>query len=420
MGLATSDHPHALSYDQEQVETYKKIVDALSKAAPGARAMIARQQLSARYPALIQAFETIVARKQVNTVLFISVHPHVRETRLAATARLAGWQPVLVHLGDPKYNPADFFSFHQKCENLPALVLATWLFPGPLQHIFSLRGDQAYALAALKNTPTVVDLYDTCTGMSSVPSSCHALERETLRLADGITHRDLRVRYLEKYYGYEVPSKGVLLHDPLGKLPADLPKRDRDGEIRVVSTGWIGSGDSSAVRVIGALCAGGVHVHVYFNPLQNPNDPSLAEYARLARESSYFHIEEQVYGDEYWRQLSRYDYGLSINERDLFQEPFTDYTRDYIAGCGSSRLMDYIQRGLGVIISPALRFQALLARHHASTMVEATREFLKNPRPALSAGLERSRERPLDSITVKAAAKRLRPFYRAVARGGAQ
>lgn len=415
MATGTAGGPRPLSYDEQQADLLRRTAAVLRQAPMADRALIAQQQLTPHYPSLALFFRSIPKEQLAKTVLFVSTQPHMRETRLAVAARLAGWDPVLVHLEPAKYNPASLFRFHQKVDNLPALALATWLFPGPLQHVFALRGDHAYVFASIKTTRMILDLYDTGAGMKGVSVECHALEREALRQSDAITHRDLRIRYLQKHYGYEIPAAGMLLHDPLVKLPANLPTRKPDGEIRVVSTGWIGEGDSSALRVARALCAGGVHLHVYFNPLQNPRDANLAEYDKLAKASPYFHIEKQVFGDDYWRQLGRYDFGLSINERDIFGERYADYTPDYIAGCGSSRLMDYVQRGLGVIISPGLKFQSLLARHYAPTTVTATSAFLADPKPALVEALARRRERSLDSITVEGAAKRLGRLYDAVA-----
>ena len=74
--------------------------------------------------------------------------------------------------------------------------------------------------------------------------------------------------------------------------------------------------------------------------------------------------------------------------------------------------------GLGVIISPGLKFQWFLARRYARVVVPATREFLNNPRPALESALQekaRARTRSFSAITTRGAARRLGEFYLKVA-----
>jgi hypothetical protein len=400
-----------MTYDEQQAQIFAQVLAVLRKVRPADRRTLARLQLTQAMRELVEFFDRIPKPQLAKTVLFVSVQPHMREARLAAAAKLAGWDPVLLHFGATKYPRERYFRYFAQFNDLAMLALATWLFPGALQHIFVLRGDHAQVLCALKNSRTVLDIYDTGSGMKSVPLILRGLERDAIRLADGITHRDLRIRYLEKLYGYTLPKHNVLIHDPAGEALARPARRDGDREIRVVSTGWIGSGDSSAVRIAQALCRGGVHLHVYFNPNQKPDDPTLKEYAALAAESPYFHIEPQVFGEAYWEHLLRYDFGLSINERDVFGEPYADYTADYIAGCGSSRLMDYVQAGLGVIHSPGLKFQSLLARHYAPALVPADVAFLKSPYATLEAALTRRRTKSLQSIQLPAAAKRLGEFY---------
>ena len=159
----------------------------------------------------------------------------------------------------------------------------------------------------------------------------------------------------------------------------------------------------------------GIHVHLYLNPHQDVNHPDIAPYRQLRAENPCFHLEPPVYGADYARRIRSYDFGLAISERFIFDEPSTFYTPDYLRGCGSSRLTDFIQLGLGVIVSPQFRFQHYWARRYATATVPATRELLADPLPMLRAALAAKRPLALSPITVQGVSARLGKFYERVA-----
>lgn len=348
------------------------------------------------------------------TVLFVSFQPHSRESRLAKCAQLAGFEPLLVYCGKTNFSLDIHFRMHVRVKGYFQLILTTWFFQGPILHIFALHGDLAYNFLRAKTRPTVVDLYDTCSGFVKASNLSKNRERKVIQLADGMIHRDLRVKYLEKLYGYKMPHFNVFISDPLIELQPHPVKLKKENGIHVVSIGWVDEKDNSVLRIATALCQACVHVHVYFNPFQRNRTSSMERYLLLQENSKYFHIEEPVYGNSYWRHLKQYDFGLSVFEPHFFQEEQDSYTIDYLKGCGSSRLMDYINAGLGIIISPSLEFQFFLARRYALTVVEMTHEFLKNPKPILETSLYNktfNRSRNLKAITIKEASQRLKKFY---------
>ena len=393
-----------------------RLVQLLLRVPPAARPGFARQHLLPAYVGVAQHFAALPPDQRARTVLFVSMQPHYRETRIADAARASGWNTLLLHHGPCRYDTARHFSFAARVEDLSQLALAVWLFPGALAHVFALRGDHALLLCATKNRPMVVDLYDTCAGFLSATAGEKAAERHALSFADGITMRDLRVKYLERLHDYTLPAERVFIHDPpsdQNTSPEPLP-REPDDPIRVVSVGWADGGEHSFLRISHAFCAAGIHVHLYLNPHQNINDPDVASYRELQRENPCFHLEPPVYGADYSRKIRGYDFGLAISERFIFEEPSTNYTPDYLAGCGSSRLTDFIQLGLGVIVSPQFRFQHYWARRYATTTVLATRELLADPLPILRAALAARRPLKIDSITVQGVSARLGRFYERV------
>jgi hypothetical protein len=287
-----------------------------------------------------------------------------------------------------------------------------------LVHVFAEHGSQALPLCHFKHRKVVLDLFDTCSGQRFQPPDHAGNERTALASADAVVHRDLRSHYLRRFHGYTLPEHNLFLLDPLAEATAAAPRiRDEDA-IRVVAVGWTGDQDTSIMQTCQALCAGGIHVHVY--PF--PAIASVAPYHRLRQlYPEYFHLHDPVFGPEYHEHLRRYDFGLLPCEQYIFDETSTRYTADYLSGCGSSRLMDYIQAGLGIIISPDRKFQYACVRRYATCAVLSDLELLRNPRAKLSEALQRKITVPaskLDSITIPAASARLGTFYDQVRQTG--
>src|SRR6266496_2869289 len=119
--------------------------------------------LSFSFPAAAKILDNIPPDRLQNCVLFISLRPHTRETRLAQAARIAGWDPILVYAGgDLKYDASKFFRLHARVGGLFRLLWVTWFFRGPLVHVFAPDGAQAFLLCKAKAGPLVLDINDTC------------------------------------------------------------------------------------------------------------------------------------------------------------------------------------------------------------------------------------------------------------------
>lgn len=354
------------------------------------------------------------------TVLFVSKNLHSREPRMAEAACLAGWHPLIVYIGNPKYNPDDYFQFHAQVKSTFQMIMAIWLFRGPLIHLFTWGGHEGYLVCNAKTCPVILDIYDTFSGLTRVPDKLKLDEKIAIRLADGMTHRDLRVKYLHEIYNYSLPKYNILIPDLLPDVHNfQIPQR-LDHDIHIVSTGTLGglgNPDNMIVRSIKSLCESGIHVHIYC-PHDSFSNPDMQDYLMLQHRFFNLHIEPPIFGNSYWEQLSQYDFGLAIFEPLTFSESPTMYTSDYLENCGSSRLMDYIQMNLGVILSPGLKFSYFLASRYASVVVPATQEFLNNPRPILEQALKQKSDgakNNLHAITTKGVASRLGDFYVKVA-----
>lgn len=392
---------------------------AVLRCTPSTKRRLARA-FSFRFPTVAKALDAIPANRLEKCVLFLSLRPHTREVKFAEAARLAGWEPILVYAGDIKFDPGKYFPVHARIGGLLQMLLISWFFRGPLIHLFAPDGAQAYLLCASKICPLILDINDTCKShlLQSLPRVWEQCERDAIRASDGMTHRDLRVKYLHELYDYPLPRHNMLAVD-VGQEKSPVSSQiKRNGEIRVVSVGWVGKGDNSILRTIRAFCADGIHVHMYTNPFQRDTDPEMEDYWKLQKQSEFFHFEQPVFGDAYWEHLSRYDFGLSVCEPLVFGETPVSVTIDSLHGAGSSRLTDYILAGLGVVISPGLRFQWFLARRYAEVVVPVTSEFLNGPRAVLESALRQKAEagrKNHSMITTKGVARRLGAFYSKVA-----
>lgn len=385
------------------------------------RAEFARAVLEQACPQLVQSFATLPPEVRARSVLFLSIVTHSREIRLAEAARQAGWTPILVTLNQPKFNVRDHFHIAHVVQNHLLLMLAQWLFPGPIVHLFTPFGDQAALYLTYKTKPVILDIYDPCSEFKNEPIQRHMLERWCIANADGFVYRDLRIRYLIRQRGYERPRRSIFLHDPLWHLPEGIEphrKPHTPGEIHVVSIGWVGGGDCSMLRVFQILSAHQIHVHLYFNLHQFQGHPDATDYYRLQYMTPYFHIEDQVYDDDYWRMLTRYDYGTAVTDRLAMEEPFDNIAPEAIEGCGSSRVADFISAGIGVIHHPGQRFQHSLARRYGTGVVNADASFFRDPRSVLQRAMNNQFEYSLDrfsAVDIQGVSQRLGEFYQCMA-----
>lgn len=400
-----------------EAEIVQRLLTLLGKVPTQDRTRFARAQLAASHQATLRAFDAIPAHRRTRAVLYLSTNSHAREARLAKAARLAGWDPYLVCNGHPKYDANAVFNHTVEVPDLISQVLLSWAFPGRVVHGFALRGDHIAPHCILKRDRFVVDLYDTGEGSLLLSPELVSLEKLGIEHSDGITHRDLRLGRLRHHRNYKLPPHNILIHDPIEPQVLAAPETESNSEIHVISTGWIGTGDNSLLRTIRALTAGGIHVHIYFNPFQDPTSQELSCYRELASCEPKLHIHKQVYGDEYWSELRKYHFGLAISEKLLFGEDLLENTRDAFETCGSSRVADYIQAGIGVIYSPQMKFIKSLAQRYAATAVPAGPELLDNPHDCLAHAYSQRRSRDCASITTTGISPRLGRFYQAITSG---
>lgn len=309
------------------------------------------------------------------SVIFLSNIIHTRHKRIADAIGSNNWDPIIVSINKPDVL-LNYQYFNAK--NIFQLYLIFIIYPGKLVHYFASIGSEAYFFTRLKNNFIILDIYDTVTGIQNAEPILKYREKYAIEHSKAILHRDLRIHFLKKLYNYKLPAFNILIPDFIEKSISNKIKNN--DEIHVVSIGSIGAeGDDDMIyRISKILCEKKIHVHV-FEPRYTFNEPKTRKYKILSESNSYFHIENPIYGDLFKEKIRTFDYGLNIYEPFLFNEKPKQYTIDYLRGCGSSRLSDYIELGLGTIVTPGFDYQIFLAKRYSQRYVLADQSFLENP-----------------------------------------
>jgi len=341
------------------------------------------------------------------TVMLISNNIHTRHKRIADGIILNNWEPIIVSVIKPE-NSVDYKYFNAK--NRFQLYLIFILFPGKLVHYFAAIGSEAFYFTKLKNNFIILDIYDTVSGIQNADPILKYREKYSIQHSKAICHRDLRIKYLKNSYNYKLPNYNILIPDFIDKISVSREKNNH--EIHVVSVGSIGvEGDDDMIyRISKILCDQKIHVHI-FEPRFTFNEPKTRMYKNLSETNSFFHIEKPLYGNAFKEKLSTYDFGLNIYEPFLFNEIPKQYTIDYLRGCGSSRLSDYIELGLGTIVTPGFEFQTFLAKRYSSKCVLADDVFLDNPLKILESKLHRNNNINIKFMSKENVSRRLHIFY---------
>src|SRR5215831_13347285 len=113
--------------------------------------------------------QSIASNDRTKMILLVSLHRHTREIRVANAAVSAGWTPVLLYTGTLKYRPEDHFRYHARLRSRFEVVLFTWLFPNNPVHVFGWLPQEAFIFSVTKAGPVIIDYYDICSTMLTMP-----------------------------------------------------------------------------------------------------------------------------------------------------------------------------------------------------------------------------------------------------------
>jgi hypothetical protein len=313
-------------------------------------------------------------------VTFVSDYPGWREMKLAYGLKRAGWDVTLLRLKDwatasgKQSLELDYSSFHDVRHfqsSWEALEMAhqagTRVF-----HNFS-HFDYQTSIRLLRNKPgrVVFDFYDNPFSIhDGLPVSRQKKQEDEdwrfcIENADAICARDLQLQYRRKELGIG-RHKPLILFAEYCWNDTPLPERRADAEIHIVQIGWmgletLGEMDTGCYRIFEKFVDAGCHLHIYRHPVY-PSfgsaafEAAFADYIALGRKTGRVHLHQTVGPEKLNEELAKYDFGAGVSNGMSFSIPWSNQNVARLPFCGSSRMFDYLDAGLGLILHEKLRF----------------------------------------------------------------
>jgi hypothetical protein len=307
-------------------------------------------------------------------VVFVAEKPSWREAKLAYGLMRAGWEVILLRRYQPSFTDASDFAEVQTFSSPVHAVELAHKQKAALFHVFAPSCDSSVA-ALVRNKPgrVITDFYD---DLFSIAHRMPALERKfshdiaqqefCLAHTDAIVSRDLQLQYHRRYRPVG-RGRPLLLFPEYCWDREPLPPLRSDGETHVVQIGWMGferrgEQDVGAFPIIRAFVEAGCHFHIYLHPNFPPLGSLLfrnvfQDYLALEERTGRLHLHSTVPPQQLVHELTRYDFGFNmINGLSLPGTPWSHSNPARSPYCGSSRLFDYLDAGLGMIVDGALSY----------------------------------------------------------------
>lgn len=372
-------------------------------------------------------------QKRQRRVVFVAEVPLRREPKFAYALKRAGWEVVLLHRQPLKFkNLNDFGEIHRYASPWHAVELAHAAKP-QIVHVFANHFDTTTkCIVDHKWSPVVVDFYDIFEGIADASPEIQcshaldiALQKYCITHADGVCCPDLQLQYNRRASGLARGKPTILF--PNYCWDRDPMSERKSGEIHIVQSGWthletLGFSDIGCFQIVHELVTAGCHFHLYCHPSyrldrRHFNDV-FRDYITLGNETGRVHFHEPVPTDQLIEELSRFDYGLNMQNAASFGMEWRHENPRWLPLLASGRLFDYLDAGLGMLVDRILKFNWYLFRT-SGALIDGT--ALLHSGQILDRLAERpNRERLLKArraLSVERQIHRLIAFYDAVSHG---
>ena len=364
-------------------------------------------------------------------VVFISERPLRREAKFAYALKRAGWDVVLLQRYAPNVNDFSDFCDVQTFSSPWEAVELAHRTKARVFHSFSASYDNT-SVCLVENKPgrVIVDLYDYFYGISDgLPAmrERHALDIAKqsfcIENADAVCSPDMQLQYRRRETN--IARDKLILHFPNYCWDRDpLPEPRRDDEIHVVQIGWMGfetkgEEDTGCFRVAREFVNAGCQFHIYLHPefpkLDTPMFKALfADYLNLASDTGRVHFHATVPTRRLIAELTSYDFGFAMINGSTYKIPWRHHNPNWFPFVGSSRLFDYIDAGLGILIDEGLTYMRRTFRPLALNGSELVRD--RRIRETLSRKPSRAQVLSVrNSLSIRNQIYRLTKFYENVA-----
>ncbi len=329
-------------------------------------------------PMAVRVLATGRRRRAVNIirrdrrVVFVSQRPGQREAKLAFGLRQSGWDVIQLHSEPPGFADLSNFRDFQRFSSPWHAVELAHRAKARLFHVFASYGnDTCLRLVDHKPGRVIIDFYDhfypLADGIPALESMWAvdiARQRHCIDQADAVCCRDLQMQYGTRTT--RPARRTPLIYFPeycWDSIPLPAPRTDKS--IHIVQIGWMGFEtrgveDSGSFRLLERFVEAGCHVHVYVHPASPPMGSKnfvtqFADYLRLADETGRMHLYPTVPADRLVEEIAKYDVGFNLCNAMVLDLPWRTTNPRRFPYCGSSRMFDYLDAGLGLMLSPELK-----------------------------------------------------------------
>lgn len=351
---------------------------------------------------------------QERLVVFVSPQPKGREARLAQGLAQEGWKVVLIHKDPANFDLSKGFVESQRFTGAWEALYRACSYRPAIYHVFSPSADAVSSLfVRIKPGPVVYDPTDVLPGLIGNVSRIKHRQVDCLEGADALCCRDLQVSGFRRLTGSRGHQPTILFPEHCFGKPRP-PRPDAGDQIHVVSVGFIFdyvSPTGGIYPLAKHLTQNEIHLHIYPHPFLGEAGVVREKFRALLELGEGVHLHSVVKADELPSELAKYDFGLIMMPSENY------YNREHFRVCGASKLTDYLEAGLGAIVSEGYGYINFVARRYTvvvgvrEAMRENVRERLEKARAEL-----RSQRRNGFNYTVEAQIPRLARFYESLSK----
>lgn len=393
---------------------------------------MARLSIGSGYTSLRRAQSTI--KNHAKTVVFVTNLLRMREIKLAAAARHAGWKVVLVYFESTPFNTDQYFDCVIKVRNEALLHATVKKLSARVCHVFSgAIDDTIQQFCQDKPCSVIVDLNDVfCPALFNILEERFEPTRKVLASADGFIGRDLQANIASRVDGYKLPPKCLFFPEYSwinGPNQAKAAKKHPSDEVHVVSVGTFtlekdGFTDSGYLRMASLLAEHKIHFHIYPHWFYSETERSgyrldrrkdFVGFYELGEKTGYVHVHKSLSPRELALELPQYDFGIVTGGSGLLGQRARFAKERYMNVCYSGRISDYLDARLPVLINKEVKFNYwLLGRYNCVLNMDKIRgknfkEYLISCKSDPALGI--ANENAASSLSLLSHASRLGDFY---------
>lgn len=181
-------------------------------------------------------------------------------------------------------------------------------------------------------------------------------EKYCLENADAICNRGFDIEYLKKEHNYRINSEVIQFHDYCSNQQYICRNINKDNTLSLCYVGGIYSRHQNEsfmecqLEFIKLCEKNKVHYHIY---PAGWSEEYFKEYIECDINNEYFHFHKPLPFSELIKEITKYDYGVSLMKEEMKKTAFNVViTFDY-AAC--NKFFDYLDAGLPIIASAPLK-----------------------------------------------------------------